>query len=243
MNQTTADEQNDVLRDCGKRLEELKISYMLTGSMALVHYAIPRTTTDIDIVIELSLDNVEKFIKAFEPDYYVPHSRIRDAIYRNRMFNLLNQQTIFKIDCVIRKDDEFNIQAFSRRKFVKYTNDFDIWIIEKEDLILSKLNWAKTSHSEMQMRDVASILRNSYDADYVNEWTEKLGLTDLLAECFAMLEKNYVDGHDSWNGRTTKRTLDEKNSARTCRICLWNVCDCPKSNYCLTSQKSFRTRV
>ena len=197
MNQITQEEQNNVLKDCSERLDKLGIPYMLTGSMALIHYAQPRTTTDIDIIIELTSNDVEKFIKEFETDYYVPHSRIKDAVYRNRMFNLLNQQTIIKIDCVIRKDDEFNLLAFSHRKQVKYTDYFDVWIIGKDDLILSKLNWAKQSRSEMQMRDVANLLRNGYDVDYVNKWAEKLGVADMLAECFVLLEKNYVDGYDS----------------------------------------------
>jgi hypothetical protein len=197
MNQITQEEQNNVLKDCSERLDKLGIPYMLTGSMALIHYAMPRNTTDIDIIIELTSNDVENFIKEFEPDYYVPHSRIKDAIYRNRMFNLLNQQTIIKIDCVIRKDDEFNLLAFSRRKQVKYTDYFDVWIINKDDLILSKLNWAKISRSEMQMRDVANLLRNGYDVDYVNKWADKLGVSDMLAECFVLLERNYVDGYDS----------------------------------------------
>jgi hypothetical protein len=197
MNQITQEEQNNVLKDCSERLDKLGIPYMLTGSMALIHYAMPRNTTDIDIIIELTSNDVEKFIKEFEPDYYVPHSRIKDAVYRNRMFNLLNQQTIIKIDCVILKDDEFNLLAFSRREIVKYTDYFDVWIINKDDLILSKLNWAKQSRSEMQMRDVANLLRNGYDVDYVNKWTEKLGVSDMLAECLVLLEKNYVDGYDS----------------------------------------------
>jgi GT2 family glycosyltransferase len=92
MNQITQEEQNNVLKDCSERLDKLGIPYMLTGSMALIHYAMPRNTTDIDIIIELTSNDVENFIKEFEPDYYVPHSRIKDAIYRNRMFNLISRQ-------------------------------------------------------------------------------------------------------------------------------------------------------
>ena len=194
---TRQDEQNDVLRDCAEKLERLGISYMLTGSMALAHYAIPRTTADIDIVIEISLDDIDKFIREFEPDYYVPHGRIRDAISRNKMFNILNQKTIIKVDCVIRKNEEFQKEAFSKRQRINYSGDFEIWIIGKEDLILSKLNWAKNTRSEMQMRDVASILRNGYDKKYVEAWAEKLDVEDLLTECLKMIEENYVEGYDS----------------------------------------------
>ncbi len=110
---TRQEEQNDVLRDCAEKLERLGIAYMLTDSMALAHYAMPRTTADIDIVIEISMDDVDKFIGEFEPDYYIPHDRIRDAISRNRMFNILNQKTIIKVDCVVRKNEEFQKEAFS----------------------------------------------------------------------------------------------------------------------------------
>lgn len=113
------------------------------------------------------------------------------------MFNVLNQETIIKIDCVIKKTDEFSVKAFSRRLRVNYSGDFEVWIISKEDLIISKLNWAKTSKSEMQMRDVGNILRNGYDKEYVNFRVEKLRLSEILKESLELLERNYVDGYDS----------------------------------------------
>ncbi len=47
------------------------------------------------------------------------------------------------------------------------------------------------------MRDIASIVRNGYDEVYVNFWAERLGTRDLLNDCIELLNKNYVDGHDS----------------------------------------------
>lgn len=89
------------------------------------------------------------------------------------------------------------MNAFARRQKVDYAGDFDVWIVNKEDLILSKLNWAKNTKSEKQMLDVASIIRNGFDKDYVENWAEELGLENLLQKCFELLEKNYDDGHDS----------------------------------------------
>jgi len=184
------EEQNDVLRDVSGRLERLGIAYMLTGSMALVCYAMPRMTADIDIVIEVVMDDADKIIKEFEPDYYVPRLRVRDAIARKSMFNLLHQEKIVKIDCVIRKDTEFQKQAFAQRKKIRFAGDFDVWIIGREDLILSKLHWAKDTKSEMQIRDAASILRNGYDKDYVENWAKQLGIEELLNEALRKLEEN-----------------------------------------------------
>jgi hypothetical protein len=190
------EDQERILKDCTERLERLGIAYMLTGSMAMVAYAMMRMTNDIDIVMEVSPADADKIIEEFEPDYYVPRGRVRDAVARKFMFNLLHQETLVKVDCVMRKDNEFQIEAFSRRRKINFS-DFDIWIISKEDLILSKLNWAKNTKSEMQMRDVASILRNGYDEIFVRDWARKLGVEDLLEKSLAMLEENYVEGYDS----------------------------------------------
>ena len=84
------------MRDCAERFERLGIAYMLTNSMALVNYAMMRMTADIDIVIEAAACNAEKIIAEFEPDYYVPHGRVRDTISRRLVFNLLYQEKLVK---------------------------------------------------------------------------------------------------------------------------------------------------
>ncbi len=58
-----------------------------------------------------------------------------------------------------------------------------VWIVSKEDLIISKLYWARDSHSEFQLRDVKNLLVSGYDVAYLEQWTRELGLYDLLQEC------------------------------------------------------------
>lgn len=190
------EDQERILKDCIERFERLGIAYMLTGSMAMTEYAMMRMTNDIDIVLEVDSSDATRIIDEFEPDYYVPHGRVHDAISRKFMFNLLHQETLVKIDCVMRKDDEFQKVAFSHRRKINFSG-FDVWIIGKEDLILSKLKWAKNSRSEMQMRDVASMIRNGYDEDYVRTWAKKLDIEDILEDCIILLGENYVEGYDS----------------------------------------------
>jgi hypothetical protein len=85
------EDQKLILRDCTKRFEWLRVAYMLTGSMAMINYAMMRLTADINIVIEVSPADADRIINEFEPDYYVAHKRVRDAISRKFMFNLLHQ--------------------------------------------------------------------------------------------------------------------------------------------------------
>lgn len=41
----------DILKDISQRLEALLVPFMLTGSMAMNYYAVPRMTRDIDLVM------------------------------------------------------------------------------------------------------------------------------------------------------------------------------------------------
>ena len=193
------EDQKKVLKDCTERFERLRIPYMLSGSMAMLPYAMIRMTRDIDIVVELKSGDAQIIIDDFGSDYYVPEAGVREAIANRRMFNMLHTETIVKIDCIVRKEDAFQKNAFARRRKTIFSG-IDLWIISKEDLILAKLNWARDTKSEMQMRDVCSIIRNGYDEEYVQEWSDKLGLDEIMNDCKKLLEKNYADGYDSGDG-------------------------------------------
>jgi hypothetical protein len=54
--------------------------------------------------------------------------------------------------------------------------------VSREDLILSKLVWARDSRSELQLRDVRQLLSDAVDAEYLNKWAPALGVDSLLEE-------------------------------------------------------------
>lgn len=171
-----------VLRDVAGKLSGAGFQYMLTGSFALNYYAEPRMTRDIDIVVALQPQDAEKVIALFERDYYVPRDAVVRGIAKQRLFNILHNEFIVKVDLIVLKSDEFNQLEFDRRKPVEI-DETTIWIVSKEDLIISKLAWALDSHSEFQLRDIRSLLETGCDFAYVTQWVNKLGLSDLLREC------------------------------------------------------------
>jgi len=171
----------DILGDVSARLASLGIPYMMTGSMAMNYYAEPRMTRDIDIVIAMTPSAVANLVEAFENDYYMERSAIDEALTHTSMFNLLHRESVIKVDCIIRKASKYRHVEFERRSEIT-VEGISTFIVSKEDLILSKLDWAKDSHSEFQLRDVKNLLATGYDADYVQEWAADLGVADLLKE-------------------------------------------------------------
>ena len=172
-----------ILRRVTAELDSAGIQYMVTGSIALAVYAEPRMTRDADLVIELAASDVDRFVDLFEPEFHCDRDRIREAAVRRSMFNLIHTKTIVKIDCVVRKDTEYRLEEFRRRRRVMVDGQ-PMVVVSAEDLVLSKLDWARDSRSEIQLRDVRLVLdaQPGLEWDYMAHWAGVLGLTALLEE-------------------------------------------------------------
>lgn len=167
----------EILKLTCQRLNQANVPYMLTGSFAANFYAIPRMTRDIDIVIAIQKTDVNKLYQLFKDDFYIEQEAIEDAILRTSMFNIIHNDSVFKIDFIIRKNNPYRVLEFQRKQQVRL-DDIDVWIVSPEDLIISKLFWAKDSFSEMQLKDVKNLVSSikNLDYDYIGEWVQELKL-------------------------------------------------------------------
>ncbi|MDQ3266643.1 MAG: hypothetical protein M3Y59_23835 [Myxococcota bacterium] len=165
------------------RLEGAGIQYMLSGSMALNHYAQPRMTRDMDLVVNLRGPDAAGIVELFEEDFGADLEEVKAAIANRRMFNLIHVERVIKVDMVVRKDTPYRVDEFSRRRRVDYAG-LSLWIVTAEDLLLSKLDWARASHSDFQLRDVRNLIAAVPDLDWqhIDRWAKELGVVELLAE-------------------------------------------------------------
>jgi hypothetical protein len=155
---------------------------MITGAMAMNYYALPRMTRDIDVVVGISSQDIERVGGLFRPDYYVSEQNIRESVIRESTFHAIHRESVIKVDCIVRKNDRYRRLEFARRRRISVL-DFTTYIVSKEDLIISKLWWARDSHSEVQLGDVKNLLATGFDAGYLEHWTRELGVNSLLQEC------------------------------------------------------------
>jgi hypothetical protein len=172
----------DIVRDVSIKLGAAGIPYMLTGSMAMNYYAQPRMTRDIDLVLAVDAGHSDAIVALFSPDYYVSAEAVRNSIVSESIFNLIHNESVIKVDCMVRKSGIYRELEFERRRRITIAA-FETWIVSKEDLIISKLFWAKDSRSELQLGDVRNLVQSGYDRAYVEQWTRELGLDSLWLEC------------------------------------------------------------
>jgi len=77
------------------------------------------------------------------------------AVRAERLFSLMHLASGIKVDLIVRKAAPYRQLEFSRRQPVDLAG-IKTWIVSREDLILSKLVWARDSGSELQLREKVS---------------------------------------------------------------------------------------
>src|SRR2546428_14169846 len=82
-------EELEVLKVVTGRLDASGIPYMVTGSMALNYYAVPRMTRDIDLVVELSVADTDRVCDLFQGDFYVEPETVRESVERRGTVKLI----------------------------------------------------------------------------------------------------------------------------------------------------------
>ena len=171
----------DVFRRIIAALDEAGIPHMLTGSFASSLHGLTRATQDIDLVIAPTEDQLRDLVaKLPSGDYYVDLEVALDALRRRSQFNVVDLDTGWKVDLIVRRDRPFSVQEFERRQEVVFAG-VRLAVATAEDVIVAKLEWAMLGSSQRQIEDVAGILQlrgDEIDLAYVEGWVEQLGLLD-----------------------------------------------------------------
>lgn len=162
-------------------LDAAGIPHMLGGSAASGYHGEPRSTRDVDLVI----DPDEPSLRTFLADLNRERFYVDDALaaFRHRsMFNVIDMTTGWKVDLIVRKNAMYAAVAFGRRQRAT-VEGVAVFIESAEDSVLSKLVWARESESERQRRDIVGVLRikrGELDLDYLWRWADELGVAESL---------------------------------------------------------------
>jgi len=176
-------EQVDLLRRVVEVLEEQGLEYFLVGSLASAVYGQPRLTHDIDVVVSLAADQVERLCMAFPtPEYYVSMAAAQEAVARRGQFNVIHPASGNKLDFLLSRRDAWGQIQMSRRRREEILPGRVGYVAAPEDVILGKLLYYRAGGSEKHLRDVAAMLQVSgaeIDQQYVAQWAVQLGVGEL----------------------------------------------------------------
>ncbi len=142
-----------------KSFQERDVKYLVIGGIASVLHGVPRTTFDLDILVEATADNAKRLLDA------LLDAGLGTASLTTVEDLLANEITIFKdrvrIDVQTSTPGITFADAWPNRKTVSYQGQ-EFFILSKQDLIASK----RASGRDVDLEDVRLLeLSESGDAD------------------------------------------------------------------------------
>jgi hypothetical protein len=168
-------------------LEQLRIKYLIGGSLASSIYGEPRATRDADLLADIKAEHVQLLCKMLEAQFNISDEAIRNALKYRSSFNLIHYESLFKVDIFMPKDRQFDERQFQRMSLhvVALNPERQAYVASAEDVILAKLDWYRQGNeaSGQQWRDVIGILKaneGAIDLDYLRQTANELGVSALL---------------------------------------------------------------
>ncbi|MHA1134945.1 MAG: DUF6036 family nucleotidyltransferase [Candidatus Thorarchaeota archaeon] len=170
----------EILQLICKFLNENKILYVIVGGVAVMYHGVPRTTVDIDIILQIEEDQISTFTDFLNSRGFSSSATdIRAAFAEN------SHSTIFFKDTLLRLDIQGVNSAFDKTTLDRAieVNLFGtlVRIGSIEDTFVNKILF----QGEQDLRDALGILkRNSerLDFEYMRSTCEMLGILNQLEQ-------------------------------------------------------------
>lgn len=178
-------------------LDEAGIDYMIGGAVAVWPWGEPRSTQDIDIVIQLGIEHVNALSKELEKvEIFLPPDIIMENFFETRgdlPINAIHGASGYKAEMyLVREEDELRKAAFQRRIKVDFGPEVgEIYIHSPEDLIIYKMLHYSLSQQTKHIRDIGSIIKTmgeQLDYEYIQRWAAEKQLAAIWQEIIQELE-------------------------------------------------------
>ncbi len=161
-------------------LDACKIPYLLAGSFSSNYYGIPRSTKDVDFVVQLRGGLQSEFARHLGEDFQVNPQLFFETITGTYKQEIAHLRSAFTVEVFQLSADPHDQSRFGRRQSVRLDGR-DVWFPAAEDVIVTKLRWGRHKDHE-DVRDVISVQRGRLDWPYIEKWCGEHGTLALLNE-------------------------------------------------------------
>ena len=177
-------------------LQAAGVKYLIGGAVAVWAWGDPRTTRDLDLVVELPYEAMPALSRELEKrDMLVPVDIMMDLMLEDRAdlpINAIHMTSGYKAELFLLKPgDAFRASNLARRRLVDLGPPLgELYVHAPEDLILNKLRYFQISQQPKHVRDIASIVLNledELDYAYLDQWAQRLHVLDLWREVQAQI--------------------------------------------------------
>jgi len=164
--------------------------YMLTGALAYNYYAIPRSTKDVDIVVNITQPGTMlRIISLLGPQIvFSPQVQFDTITWGKRHIGRPPANTGLSVELFELFADPFVSAQFERRKrFFSNALDREVWLPTPEDIVTQKIRWGRSKDLD-DARDVLAVQGpETLDMTYIESWCATHGTTERLTSILESL--------------------------------------------------------
>lgn len=162
------------------------VPYILAGSIASSAYGIPRSTKDVDFVVETTRPAFDNLLKRLEEWYTVDPQQHLETLTWTRRYILKAHSWPFQVELFIKDEDSHHIEQWDRRQFLyNPIIEREVWMPTPEDTIVQKVRWGRPQ-DRIDAQNVIAVQAELLDWPYIEKWCDTHGtrktLEDLRAE-------------------------------------------------------------
>ena len=138
-----ATETLEVVHSVAGVLERLGIRYAVGGSVASGIHGEPRSTHDVDMILDLRLEHVSPLVAAMTPSFFIPEAAVREALSRRSSFQAVHRKLFVKVDLFVCGEGVLDQEQIERRVRRPAAEDDPrlIFVTSPEMIVLRKLDW------------------------------------------------------------------------------------------------------
>ncbi len=164
--------------------EAVGVPYMIVGSLASNFHGIPRSTRDADFVVEMSPGILDRLAAVLPRELTLEPQGSFEAVTGTTRYLIALTGSPFVCELFVRSDDAHDRERFTRRQRARVAGR-TAFVATAEDMIVTKLRWAREAGRSKDREDVRNILavrEDELDWDYLTRWSSEHGTAALLAE-------------------------------------------------------------
>ena len=168
-------------------LDRTGLRYVVGGSLASSVSGEPRSTLDVDVMVEMTEEDVPALLANLGEDFHTEPEGFARAIRNRSSVQIFHLSTATKVDLFVMGATPIEPEQMDRRVRVEIPDrrGAQLYVYTAEDILLQKLRWYRLGQeaSDRQWRDVLAIIAvqtDALDLAYLRGAASQLGLSDLL---------------------------------------------------------------
>lgn len=159
------------------------VDHMLTGAFATNTYGIPRSTKDVDVVVNVTGgDPIAKVVARLGALVVFDGQVQFDTLtWGKRMVGTAVDGAPLKVELFELFDDPFVLSQFGRKREMRSAQlKRSTWLPTAEDVVVQKLRWGRSKDLD-DARDVLAVQGpETLDMDYIRGWCQQHGTMERL---------------------------------------------------------------